>query len=104
MPVRCLLLMSLLVLGACRSAPATLSLAVSEERPLHAAGQTVVVQATALDSQGDRVGDPGLRGISPPRKVASVENGVVVAPRPGGPPTPAAAGKARASVEVQVSI
>src|SRR6218665_1365809 len=40
MPVRCLLLMSLLVLGACRSAPATLSLALSEERPLHAAGQT----------------------------------------------------------------
>ncbi|ATB29159.1 Ig-like domain-containing protein [Melittangium boletus] len=104
MPVRCLLLMSLLVLGACRSAPATLLLAVSEERPLHAAGQTVVVQATALDAQGERVEEPKLRWISSAPEVASVENGVVVARRSGRTTIAAAAGKARASVEVQVSI
>jgi len=77
---------------------------VSEERPLHAAGQTVVVQATALDSQGERVEEPRLRWISSSPEVASVENGVVVARRSGRTTIAAAAGKARASVEVQVSI
>jgi uncharacterized protein YjdB len=102
--VRSLLVVSVLVLGACRSAPETLTLAVPENRPLHAPGESVVLQAVALDAKGQPVENPKLRWVSSAPDVATVENGVVVARRSGKARISAAAGKARASVEVQVSI
>ncbi|OJT17072.1 hypothetical protein BO221_47545 [Archangium sp. Cb G35] len=101
---RSLLLSSALLLGACRSAPESLTLAMPEDRPLHAHGESVVLQAVALDGNGQPVEDPKLRWVSSAPEVASVENGVVVARKSGKAKISAAAGKARASVEVQVSI
>ncbi|HYO54355.1 Ig-like domain-containing protein [Archangium sp.] len=102
--VRSLLVLSVLVLGACRSAPETLTLAMPENRPLHAQGESMVLQAVALDAKGQPVEDPKLRWVSSAPDVATVENGVVVARRSGKAKISAAAGKARASVEVLVSI
>ncbi len=101
---RSLLVASALVLGACRSAPESLTLTVPETRPLHAHGESVVVQAVALDGKGQPVENPKLRWVSSAPEVATVEEGVVVARRSGKATIAAAAGKARASVEVQVSI
>jgi uncharacterized protein YjdB len=101
---RSLLVVSVLVLGACRSAPDSLTLSLTENRPLHAPGESVVVQAVALDAKGQPVEDPKLRWMSSAPEVATVEDGVVVARRSGKTTIAAAAGKARASVEVQVSI
>jgi uncharacterized protein YjdB len=103
-PARSLLLLSILVLGACRSAPESLTLTMPENRPLHAHGETMVVQAVALDAKGQPVEDPKLRWVSSAPDVATVDNGVVVARRSGKATIAAAAGKARASVDVQVSI
>lgn len=102
--VRSLLLLSVLVLGACRSASETLTLSMPEDRPLHAHGESVVLQAVALDGNGEPVENPKLRWVSSAPEVATVENGVVVARRSGKAKISAAAGRARASVEVQVSI
>jgi uncharacterized protein YjdB len=102
--IRSLLLASALVLGACRSAPESLTLTMPETRPLHAHGEQVVVKAVALDAKGQPVEDPKLRWVSSAPDVATVENGVVVARRSGKATIAAAAGKARATVEVQVSI
>ncbi len=101
---RSLLVLSALALGACRSAPASLSLVASEDRPLHAHGETLMIQAIALDAKGEPVENPTLRWVSSAPEVASVENGKVVARRSGRATIAAAAGKARASVDVQVSI
>ncbi|WP_233261501.1 Ig-like domain-containing protein [Vitiosangium sp. GDMCC 1.1324] len=101
---RSLLVLSVLVLGACRSAPATLSLEMPENRPLHAQGESMVLQAKALDAKGEPVENPKLRWVSSAPEVATVEDGVVVARRSGRATIAAASGKARASVEVQVSI
>ncbi|QRK10173.1 Ig-like domain-containing protein [Archangium violaceum] len=102
--IRPLLLLSVLVLGACRSAPATLSLELPENRPLHASGESMVLQAVALDAKGQPVENPKLRWVSSAPEVATVDNGVVVARRSGKTTIAAASGKARAEVEVQVSI
>ncbi|MGZ3459596.1 MAG: Ig-like domain-containing protein [Archangium sp.] len=103
--LRSLLVVSVVVLGACRSAPHSLTLALPEDRPLHASGESVVLRAVALDSTGQPVENPRLRWVSSAPEVASVEEGgVVVARRSGKATISAAAGKARASVEVQVSI
>lgn len=99
-----LLLSAVLVFGACRSAPATLSLVLPENRPLHAPGETMVLQAVALDAKGEPVENPKLRWVSSAPEVATVDNGVVVARRSGKATIAAASGKARAEVEVQVSI
>jgi hypothetical protein len=99
-----LLLASALVLGACRSAPDSLTLSIPETRPLHASGESVVVRAVALDAKGQPVENPKLRWVSSAPDVASVEDGVVVARRSGKATIAAAAGKARAQLEVQVSI
>jgi uncharacterized protein YjdB len=104
MSARSLFLLSSLVLGGCRSAPATLSLAMPESRPLHKTGESVVLEAIALDATGQPVQDADLRWVSSAPEVASVVNGVVVARKSGRATIAAAAGKARASVEVQVSI
>jgi uncharacterized protein YjdB len=104
LPLHSLLLLSVLVLGACRSAPATLTLTAEENRPLHAPGEKLVVRAVVLDAKGQPVEDPELRWVSSAPDVASVENGVVVAKKSGKATIAAAAGKARASVEVLVSI
>jgi uncharacterized protein YjdB len=101
---RSLLLLSVLVLGACRSAPDSLTLAMPENRPLHAPGESMVLQAVALDSKGQPVVDAKLRWVSSAPEVATVEDGVVVARRSGKATIAAAAGKARATVDVQVSI
>lgn len=101
---RSLLVLSVLLLGACRSAPATLSLELPEKRPLHAPGETMVLHAVALDAKGEPVENPKLRWVSSAPEVATVEDGVVVARRSGKATIAAASGKARASVEVQVSI
>jgi uncharacterized protein YjdB len=101
---RCLLLLSLLVLGACRPAPASLSLTLPDDKPLHAVGQSLTLHATALDAKGERVEEPKLRWVSSAPDVVSVEEGVVVARRSGRATIAAAAGKARASVDIQVSI
>jgi uncharacterized protein YjdB len=103
-PVRSLLLLSVLVLGACRAAPDSLTLTMPENRPLHAHGETMVVQAVALDAKGQPVEDAKLRWVSSAPDVATVDNGVVVARKSGKATISAAAGKARASVDVQVSI
>ncbi|WNG51176.1 hypothetical protein F0U60_48880 [Archangium minus] len=100
-----LLLSAVLVLGACRSAPASLSLELPENRPLHAPGESMVLQAVALDAKGQPVENPKLRWVSSAPEVATVDNGVVVARRSGKATIAAAAsGKVRAEVEVQVSI
>ncbi|ATB43968.1 lipoprotein [Cystobacter fuscus] len=104
MSARSLLLLSSLVLGGCRSAPATLSLAMPESRPLHKQGESVVLEAIALDAAGNPVEDADLRWVSSAPDVASVVDGVVVARKSGRATIAAAAGKVRASVEVQVSI
>ncbi|OJH41372.1 Ig-like domain-containing protein [Cystobacter ferrugineus] len=104
MSARSLLLLSSLVLGGCRSAPATLSLAMPESRPLHKQGESVVLEAVALDAEGNPVKDADLRWVSSAPEVASVVDGVVVARKSGRATIAAAAGKVRASVEVQVSI
>ncbi|EPX61111.1 putative lipoprotein [Cystobacter fuscus DSM 2262] len=104
MSARSLLLLSSLVLGGCRSAPATLSLAMPESRPLHKQGESVVLEAIALDATGKPVEDADLRWVSSAPEVASVVDGVVVARKSGRATIAAAAGKVRASVEVQVSI
>ncbi len=103
-PARSLLLLSVLVLGACRSAPESLTLTMPENRPLHAPGESMVLQAVALDAKGQPVEDPKLRWVSSAPEVATVDNGVVVARRSGKATISAAAGKARAAVDVQVSI
>lgn len=104
MSVRSLLVLSTLALGGCRSAPATLSLALPESRPLHKMGESVTLEATTLDAAGNPVEDASLRWVSSSPEIASVVDGVVVARRSGKTTISAAAGKARASVEVQVSI
>jgi uncharacterized protein YjdB len=101
---RSLLLLSVLVLGACRPAPASLTLSTEENQPMHAPGEKRVVRAVVLDAKGQPVPDAELRWVSSAPEVAAVDNGVVVAKRSGKATIAAAAGKARASVEVQVSI
>lgn len=102
---RSLLVLSVVLLGACRSAPATLSLEMPENRPLHATGETLVLRAVALDASGNPVEKPKLRWVSSAPEVASVEDGVVVARRSGKATIIAAASsKVRATVDVQVSI
>jgi uncharacterized protein YjdB len=101
---RSLLVLSVLVLGACRSAPASLTLTAEENRPLHATGEKLVLRAVALDAKGQPVENPELRWVSSAPDVAAVEGGVVGAKKSGKATIAAAAGKARASVEVQVSI
>jgi hypothetical protein len=97
-------LLSTLVLSACRSAPATLTLVAPQERPLHAPGESLVLQVVALDAGGRPVENPSLRWVSSAPEVATVQDGVVVARKSGRATIAAAAGRARASVEVQVSI
>ncbi len=104
MPVRLPLLLSLLLLGACHATPEALSLTLPSTQPLHASGQTVVVQAIVFDAQGERIEEPKLRWISSSPEVAFVEDGVVTARRSGRTTIAVAAGKARGQVEVQVSI
>jgi uncharacterized protein YjdB len=99
-----LLLASALLLGACRSAPDSLTLAMPENRPLHAPGESITLKVVALDSKGQPVENPKLRWVSSAPEVASVVDGVVVARRSGKATIAAAVGKARASVDVQVSI
>lgn len=104
---RSLLVLSVVLLGACRSAPATLSLEMPEKenRPLHATGETLVLRAVALDASGNPVENPKLRWVSSAPEVATVEDGVVVARRSGKATIIAAASsKVRATVDVQVSI
>jgi uncharacterized protein YjdB len=102
---RSLLVLSVVLLGACRSAPATLSLEMPENAPLHASGETLVLRAVALDASGNPVEKPKLRWVSSAPDVATVEDGVVVAKRSGKATIIAAASsKVRATVDVQVSI
>lgn len=94
----------LLVLGACHPAPATLTLTVAEEGPFHSQGEKRVVQVLALDADGQPVDNPKLMWVSSSPDVATVEDGVVVARHSGRTTVAAAVGKARGSLEVQVSI
>ncbi len=102
--LRTLLLVSTVLLGACGSAPATLTLVASGEGPLHVHGEKRTLQVTALDSKGRPVEDPELRWVSSAPEVAMVENGVVTARRSGKTTIAVASGRARASLEVLVSI
>jgi len=102
--LRTLLLLSTVLLGACGSAPATLTLVASEEGPLHVHGEKRTLQVTALDAQGRPVEDPELRWVSSAPEVATVDNGVVMARRSGKTTIAVASGRARASLEVLVSI
>jgi hypothetical protein len=101
---RTLLLVSTVLLGACGSAPATLTLVASAEGPMHVHGEKRTLQVTALDSKGRPVEDPELRWVSSAPEVAAVDNGVVVARRSGKTTIAVASGRARASLDVLVSI
>lgn len=104
LPSRSLLILCLLLLGACRSAPATLLLEAPENRSLHAAGDSLQLQVVALDAKGRQVEEPRLHWVSSAPEVATVAEGKVVARRSGRSTIAVVAGKARASVDVHVSI
>jgi hypothetical protein len=103
-PLRTLLLVSTVLLGACGSAPATLTLEAPHNDPLHVHGEKLALKVTALDAKGRPVEEPELRWVSSSPEVATVDNGVVVARRSGRTTIAVASGPARASHEVLVSI
>lgn len=101
---RTLLVLSASLLGACGSAPESITLVEPGERLLRHPGQFVQIEYHAHDAKGRRLAEPRVKWVSSAPEVATVADGVVTAVKSGRAVVEVAGGRGRASVSFVVSI
>ncbi|RJS15792.1 hypothetical protein DRW03_32430 [Corallococcus sp. H22C18031201] len=107
LPVRPLLLglLALSVLSACGPTPTTITLQPPEVRYLRASGQSVALEYTVQDAEGQRMASPRLRWTSSAPEVASVQDdGTVVVRKSGKAIIGVQGGRAKAAVPLELTI
>ncbi|XXF78714.1 Ig-like domain-containing protein [Myxococcaceae bacterium GXIMD 01537] len=101
---RTLVVLSAGLLGACGSAPESITLVEPGERLLRRPGQSVQLEYLAHDARGRRLAEPRVKWVSSAPEVATVADGVVTAVKSGRAVVEVAGGRGRASVSFVVSI